>query len=184
MSRFDLVGVPSSMAAFAPGQERAPAALRAAGLAEALRDSGSDVRDLGDAPTRRWRPDRDHPRAQNVEAVTEVVRETAERLGQTTESDAVAIVLGGDCTVGLGTVAAYRARGRVRLIYFDLHPDMNVPSSVPEGALDWMGTAHALGIDGTEPALVEVGPVAPLLRPDELWLFAYGPKNRTAFERE
>jgi len=84
MSRFDLVGVPSSMAAFAPGQERAPAALRAAGLAEALRDSGSDVRDLGDAPTRRWRPDRDHPRAQNVEAVTEIVRETAERLGQTT----------------------------------------------------------------------------------------------------
>ena len=34
------------------------------------------------------------------------------------------------------------------LLYVDLHADLNVPESVREGALDWMGMAHMLGEDG------------------------------------
>lgn len=186
MRTIDVFGVPSSMAAFAPGQERAPAALRAAGLLDGLRRAGHEVRDRDDVPVRRWRPDRECPRAQNVAAVVEVVRETTERVASSARNGAVALVLGGDCTVGLGTVAAFSAPGApsVRLVYFDLHPDMNVPSAVREGALDWTGMAHALGIDGAEPALIEAAPRIPLLDPDRLWLFAYGPDNRTAFEKE
>lgn len=186
MRTIDVFGVPSSMAAFAPGQERAPAALRAAGLLDGLRRAGHEVRDRDDVPVRRWRPDRECPRAQNVAAVVEVVRETTERVASSARDGAVALVLGGDCTVGLGTVAAFSAPGAppVRLVYFDLHPDMNVPSAVREGALDWTGMAHALGIEGAEPALIEAAPRVPLLDPDRLWLFAYGPDNRTAFEKE
>lgn len=180
MRRLTMIGVPSSMGAFVPGQEQAPAALRSAGLPDRLRAAGLEVDDHGDAPVRRWFPDRDSPKAQHVDAVAEVARETA---GRVARAEGPALVLGGDCTIGLGTVAGVQAGrgGNVGLLYFDLHPDMNVPSSVREGALDWMGTAHALGVEGADPRLVKAFDRTPLLEPDQVWLFAHGPG--TEFER-
>ena len=52
-----LIGVPTSAGAFAPGQEQAPEALRAAGLVERLERAGIQVTDYGDGPIWRWRPD-------------------------------------------------------------------------------------------------------------------------------
>ncbi len=66
------------MGAHSPGQEQAPAALRAAGLTERL----GDVLDLGDTTLRRWAPDREHPRAQNAAAVAAAAAEVAERVEQ------------------------------------------------------------------------------------------------------
>ena len=43
-----LVGVPTSMGAFAPGQEKGPGALRDADLVGRLSRAGVDVTDLGD----------------------------------------------------------------------------------------------------------------------------------------
>jgi arginase len=171
----DVLGVPSSMGAFAPGQERAPAALRAAGLFGALRESGTAVRDLGDLPIRRWRPDRARPEVQNLEAVVEVARLTAARIADSAREGRTTLVLGGDCTVALGTVAGHLAAAeRVGLVYLDLHPDLNVPSSTMAGALDWMGMAHALGVEGAEPALVVFGPRTPLLDGDDVVFLAHG----------
>lgn len=181
----DVIGVPSSMGAFAPGQERAPTALREAGLLDAIRGAGVVVRDLGDAPVRRWRPDRSRPDAQNVGEVVEVAKDTAARVRRSAGEGDITLVLGGDCTVGLGTVAGHRHRSApVGLVYFDLHPDMNVPSSVREGALDWMGMAHALDLEGAIPALVDFDEQVPLLGPADLVFFAFGESNRTAFETE
>jgi arginase len=73
---------------------------------------------------------------------------------------------------------------RLGLLYFDLHPDLNTPSSVPDGALDWMGMAHLLAENGAEAKLAEFGPRSPLLSPEDVFLFAYGPGQATAWERE
>jgi len=180
-----VIGVPTSAGAFAPGQEQAPAALRQAGLLEALRRSGVDVRDHGDREVWRWRPDREHRSAQNVGKVVEIVRDTAQRVSDSAGAGETTLVLGGDCTVGIGTVAGHvRAGERVGLIYFDTHADLNVPASVREGTLDWMGMAHMLGVQGAAPELVAAGPRAPLLEPDHVLLFAWGREQATAFERE
>jgi arginase family enzyme len=42
-----IIGAPSSAGAYAPGQEKAPGALRAAGLLECLRAHGIQVDDRG-----------------------------------------------------------------------------------------------------------------------------------------
>jgi arginase len=181
---FDVIGVPSSMGAFAPGQERAPAALRAAGLTKRLAAAGLEVEDTGDAQVRRWFPDRHHPHAQHVEAVAQVAAETAGRVRESAERGHLPLVLGGDCTVGLGTIAGLRDGAPLGFVYFDLHTDMNVPASVKEGALDWMGMAHALGFEGTDERLRAFGPRTPLLDPDEVVFFAIGTDNPTPFERE
>jgi arginase len=183
--RLDVIGAPSSAGAYAPGQERAPEALRAAGLLASLDERGIAVVDRGDVPGFRWRVDRANPRAMNVEVVAGVARDVADQVAEGLEEGAAILVLGGDCTVELGTVAGASRdagdAGEIGLIYVDLDTDLNTPASVDDGALDWMGLAHLLGLAGTAPILAGVGPRVPLLRPDQVLLFA--DNNSTAFER-
>jgi arginase len=173
-----LIGTPSSAGAYAPGQEQAPAALRAAGLASML----PDVVDHGDSELWRWRPDPSEPYAQNLDAVVAAASSTASRVREAAADGRRVLVLGGDCTVGVGTVAGLaRSTG---LLYFDMHPDLNVPASVPDGALDWMGLAHMLGQPGTRPQLSTVGGDGPLLLPHQVQLFGYRPDQCTPHELE
>jgi arginase len=179
-----IIGVPTSAGAFAPGHEQAPRALRDAGLVDALRRAGVAVEDHGDRDVWRWRPDRANRRAQNLGAVAEIVRDTARRVEEATAAGEATLVLGGDCTVGIGTVAGHVATGeRVGLVYFDSHADLNVPESVSEGALDWMGMAHMLGEEGAAAELIDVGARSPLLDADQAVLLGWGPEQATAFER-
>lgn len=181
-----LVGAPSSAGAYAPGQEQTPAALRGVGLVSRLRAAGLGVDDHGDVSGYRWRPDREHPRTQNLPVVVATAKAVAERVADVLAEGEVALVLGGDCTVGLGTVAGAvtAIQERLGLLYFDLHADLNTPQSVPDGALDWMGVAHLLGEPDATAPLVNVGPRAPLLAPAQILLYAFRPDQSTSFERE
>ena len=183
--RVAVIGAPSGAGACEVGQERTPAAIRAAGLIGQLGRVGFEVSDLGDSPVVPWRPDRANPRAQNLQAVVDTVQSTTERVADAlAENDKVALVLGGDCTVGIGTVAGVQqALGRVALAYFDLHSDLNTPASATDGALDWMALAHMLAIEGTEPTLTAAAGNPPLLDPDQVVLFAHSMTHSTRFER-
>jgi arginase len=179
-----VIGSPSGAGACGVGQEQAPAALRAAGLIESL-GVGFDVSDLGDSPVVPWRPDRARPRAQNLEAVVEVVRTTATRVADALlEDDRTVLVLGGDCTVGIGTIAGVDAVvGDVAVAYFDLHSDLNTPASATDGALDWMALAHMLAIEGSEPTLAAAAGKVPVLESRQVVLFAQSMSHATRFER-
>ena len=121
----------------------------------------------------------------NVEAVARGVREVAVRVEAAVRAGELALVLGGDCTVGVGTVAGAVAAGtEPRLVYLDLHPDLNTPSSVPDGALDWMGVAHLLDVPGADARFAGAGPRRPLLRDDDVVLLGRDPAQSTESERE
>ncbi len=182
MTALTVLGVPTSAGAFAPGQERAPAALREAGLLTALGERGVEVRDVGDSPVWRWRPDRERPRAQNLDAVAAIARDTAERV-EAALGDGPLLVLGGDCSIELGVLSGHLAQDTsVGLVYLDLHPDLNTPESVVEGTFDWMGMAHALGVEGAAPELAGIGPRRPLLGDDQVLFLGYGPERARPFE--
>jgi arginase len=187
--RVGVIGVPTSAAAFAPGQEAAPQALREAGLVQRLHEHGVAVQDHGDREGWRWRPDRENRHAQNLGQVVEIVSDTARRVADVAGSGELTLVLGGDCTVGIGTIAGHSADGqRPRVVYFDAHADLNVPASVRAGTLDWMGMAHMLGEQGACTELVHVGPRVPLLEPDRVLLLGWDevqsePHERAAIER-
>jgi arginase len=180
-----VIGSPSGAGACGVGQEEAPAALRAAGLIETLGAVGFAVDDLGDSPVVPWRPDRARPQAQNLEAVVDVVQTTATRVADALrEGERKVLVLGGDCTVGIGTIAGIRAvGGDFTVVYFDLHSDLNTPATATDGALDWMGLGHMLALAGTEEALARAGGDVPLLEPEQVVLFAQGRSHATRFER-
>lgn len=178
-----IIGAPSSAGAYSPGQEKAPHALRAAGLLDYLTAHGISVDDRGDVPGFRWRVDRENPRAMNAGRVAAVAAATAANVSAALEDGAVVLVLGGDCTVELGTVTgALAGTESIGLIYFDLDTDLNTPKSTEDGALDWMGVAHMLGVEGSLPALTDLGSRSPLLAPQQVHFFANG--NSKPFERQ
>jgi arginase len=149
-----------------------------------LRKEGLTVVDYGDLSVRRWRPDRKNPLAQHWEAVIACIQETDARLSEAVSHGHIPVVIGGNCTVEFGVVAAnLRKCESLGLIYLDLHADLNTPRSTADGALDWMGVAHMLGLNGTIPELTSCGPRCPLISPAQVYLVGFDPDSATEWER-
>ncbi|GAB3605115.1 hypothetical protein GCM10027413_05240 [Conyzicola nivalis] len=165
----NVLGVPSSAGAYCVGVEKAPAALRRAGLGDVLVAGGAEVMDAGDLTTRRWKPDREHPHVQNLGEEVASMRELADVASILLAEGELLLVLGGSCTVAFGVCAAVARRGgSPSIVYIDRHLDLNTPSSTTEGSLSWMGMAHALGLDGAASELVEATQDTAILEPSRL----------------
>lgn len=166
-----LIGAPTSAGAYGPGQDKAPAVFRRHGLLAAL-EAGRPVTDCGDVAHEVFRRDPEHPEAANVETVAQVCRAVAHRVGEALDAGALALVLGGDCTIALGSVAgALEGSDSVGLVYIDGDTDLNTPDT-GDGILDWMGAAHLLGVPGTESRLSTLARRSPMLEPAALRFLA------------
>jgi arginase len=172
--KLGLIGVPSSAGAHGPGQEKAPSALREAGLLGALREAGLQVEDLGDLPVARFTPDGANRQRQSRSRVIKVAGQVAEVVARAVERDLIPIVLGGDCTITLGVVAGLlRHQPDLGLIYFDGDADLTTPDTTRSGIFDSMGVAHLIGQG--DPDLARIGPRFPLLPEDRIVLFGFHP---------
>ena len=95
-------------------------------------------------------------------------------------------MIGGNCTIALGVVAALRLldAGTPGLLYVNRHYDLNTPESTTDGALDWMGLAHALALPGCLDTLTGAFGRRPLLEADQVAWLGVEPKIATEWERE
>jgi arginase len=157
-----LIGAPLDSAAAGEGEELAPAALRAAGIAAAV----GAVRDLGDVAVPLRPPVRD--------ATTGVIAYDAVVAANAAVRDAVAgvlrgggrpLVLGGDCSFLPGAIAGARVAGlEPGLWMVDGHPDAMDGATSPTGEAADMDFAICCGRGPT--ALVELAaPQPPPLLP-------------------
>jgi arginase len=165
-----LLGAPTSAASLTAGHERGPQALRAAGLIARLTEAGFAVRDYGDCTTRVSAPDEEHPRARNVEQARAAVEELRPKIEVAVKSGALPLVLGGDDTIVLATVAGCRRYYRnVSLIDLDRDGGLNVPATTPSGCVDGMVLSHVIGRGA--PELVRFWGEPPLVREPSVALF-------------
>jgi len=165
-----LIGAPSSAAAFSAGSEKAPAALRAAGLAENLQGAGYEVVDYGDCAPRLFANDDEHRRARHLTAIVAGLNDLKTRAELAVKSGALVLVLGGDCAQVIGLLAgARRYYKHVNLLWFDRDADLNTPASTPSGRIDGMVVAHIIGKGA--PELVRFWSEAPLVREPDVTLF-------------
>jgi len=165
-----LIGAPSSAAAFLAGSEKAPAALRAAGLVERLQSAGYEVIDHGDCAPRLFADDDEHRRARNLKEIVAGLNDLKVRAEIAVKSGALVLVLGGDCAQVIGLLTGVRRYYKhVNLLWFDRDADLNTPASTPSGRIDGMVVAHVIGKGA--PELVRFWGESPLVREPDVTLF-------------
>jgi arginase len=141
-----LIGAPSSAAAFLAGSEKAPAALRAAGLVEKLQNAGFEVIDHGDCAPRLFADDEEHRRARNLPAIVAGLADLKLRAEVAVKSGALVLVLGGDCAQVVGLLTgARRYYKSLNLLWLDRDADLNTPATTPSGRIDGMVVANIIG---------------------------------------
>ena len=169
-NKIALLGAPTSAAAMSAGHEKAPGALRSAGLIDRLRAIGYEVADLGDDPVQLFAQDDESPRARNVSRVLKSLEALKPRVEQAVKSGALPLILSGDCSIALATIAGARRYFRhVSMIYMDRDADLNIPATTPSGIVDGMVVSHIVGRGAAE--LVRFWGEPPLVREPDLALF-------------
>jgi arginase len=171
-----VLGVPTSAGSHNPGQEKAPAAWRDAGLIDSLRAAGLDVEDRGDLGVEPFRPVSPVDGLRDADRVAGIARRVAAAVAEIREAGRLPLVLGGDCTITLGVLAGSGSDGG--LVYFDGDADLHTPvlagsAQTDSAVADTMGMTHLLG--GGSPRLAKLGSRFPLLRPEQVVLFGFDP---------
>jgi len=146
-----IIGVPLDLGASRRGTDMGPSALRIAGLGAALRNMGYEVAREDDiaAPAMETRTTEDL-KARYKPQILQVCTELAKLVKKHIQNGDFPIVIGGDHSIAMGTVAGvasyHRDRGeKIGLIWFDAHGDMNIPGVSPSGNIHGMPLAHLLG---------------------------------------
>ncbi len=148
--RLSIFGVPMDLGAGRRGVDMGPSALRLAQLANSLENLGYEVTDEGNiavsvaeavASTNADNADDNlHYKA----AIQQACQATYEAL-KTLDADTIPIILGGDHSISMGSVAGVSERGRTGVIWVDAHSDVNTPATSPSGNIHGMPLAHLIG---------------------------------------
>jgi arginase len=165
-----LLGAPLDSSGAGRGEERAPALLREAGLAERLGivDAGDVVGPLRD-------PVRDPSTGVIAAAqLVEASRALRDAVAATLERGERPFVLGGDCSLLPGALAGARvACGRLSLWMLDGHPDALDGETSPTGEAADMDLALVLGRG--HPELTALAGEAPIVAPEDVALIGHRP---------
>jgi arginase len=167
-----LLGAPLDSSGDGRGEERAPAALRAAGIAKRLRldDAGDVVLPLRD-------PCRDP--ATGVIAVDQLASASVglrDAVAEALRRSERPFVLGGDCSLVPGALAGARiACGPLALWMVDGHPDALDGETSPTGEAADMDLAIVLGRGAS--ALTGLAGSVPIVQPERVTLTGHRPAN-------
>ncbi len=169
--RVSIFGVPTDIGAGTRGASMGPAALRVAGLVEALHARGVDVIDRGDlaGPRNPWQPpDGGYRHLDEVVAWNRAVMEAS---AAEFAAGRMPVMLGGDHCLAIGSITAVarhcREQGkRLRVLWLDAHADFNTSAITPSGNVHGMPVACLCGM-GPD-VLTRLGGDAPSISPGEV----------------
>jgi arginase len=167
----NLIGAPTDVGAGAPGARMGPEALRVAGIAEAIADLGYPVSDCGNLA---GPANPDLPAVGGFRHLREVVRWNQllhDAFYLALQADRLPILLGGDHSLGIGSISAVarhcRERGKkLRVLWLDAHADFNTAALTPTGNLHGMPVACLCGHGPEE--LVKLSGQAPALNAKDI----------------
>ena len=170
----DIIGVPVDLGAGRRGVDMGPSAIRIADLEPRLEQLGHKVQDIGDLDVM-------IPETQKVGEgklrykvpILAACQELCEKVEKSLEKSRLPLVLGGDHSIAIGSVAGssnYFARqgDALGLIWFDAHGDANTPETTPSGNIHGMSLAIAMGLG--DPDLVQLGGRTPKVLPRNIVL--------------
>lgn len=167
MRRYALIEAPSILGLSSTGVERLPRVMEQNRLGERLR-ARTAARLVPPTPANVI--DRETG-VRNAHAIAAWTPHLADAIGDVLDRDELPVVLGGDCTIVLGSMLALARRGRHGLLFVDGHADFYQPGAVPTGEGASMDLALATGHG---PALLaDLEGRGPLVRASDVVAFGF-----------
>lgn len=164
-----VIGVPMDLGADRRGVDMGPSAIRCAGLDKRLQKIGYNVQDLGDLVVRRHASGSQgvQTNLKYLDEITKVNAELCLLVADTIQQGLFPLVLGGDHSIAIGTIAGVRQHHEeLGVIWFDSHGDVNTAVTSPSGNIHGMSLAVALGYG--HPKLTTIGGAFPKLNPAQV----------------
>jgi arginase len=157
-----IIGAPLDLGAGRRGVDMGPSAVRVAGLGKRLAALGYDVTDLGNIPAAQPEAveDAGSGDAKYLPQIAASCEHLGELVAQALADGKTPLVLGGDHSIAVGTVAGVSRYfrnsdreandsdpgGKIGLLWVDAHADMNTPQSSPSGNVHGMPLACCVGV--------------------------------------
>ncbi len=150
--RIRIIGAPLDLGAGHRGVDMGPSAFRVAEIHNAVRALGIEVEDSGDidahvAETR----DPGNPRLKYLKEIRAMCVTLRNVVSKTMDEGVIPVVLGGDHSIAMGTIAGVarhfrRRKEKAGLVWFDAHADANTEHTSPTGNIHGMPMAVCLGL--------------------------------------
>ncbi|MGF9715041.1 arginase [Paenibacillus naphthalenovorans] len=163
-----ILRVPFDLGAGRKGVRRGPDAILQAGLERKLRQLGysCELPDPVPAPSNAKESGVFVPQAEprHLNEAVKVNEALAAQIKDVLERGRFPLVLGGDHSIAIGTLAGLAQHYRsIGVIWFDAHADLNTPDTSPSGNIHGMSLAASLGIGHHR--LTRIGGFLPKIRP-------------------
>ncbi len=161
------VGVPLDLGAGRRGVDMGPSALRVADIHRKVGELGYAIEDAGDLEVSiPETQSHGNPRLKYLKEIRETCEKLRDHVGRLLAKDNLPVVLGGDHSIAMGTIAGVARHHRERkekigLVWFDAHGDSNTAETSPTGNIHGMPLAIALGIG--VPELVNLSGTCPMV---------------------
>jgi arginase len=167
--KVSIIGFPMDLGAGRRGVDMGPSALRIAGLQSKLEKLGYEVTDTGDIKIEIMERQRiQNSKLKYLNEILKTSKLLASKVERVLEKNEFPLVIGGDHSMALGTIAgisSYCRKKRLKLgvIWIDAHTDINTEQTTPSGNIHGMSLAASLGLGNEE--LVNLYGFSPKLRP-------------------
>ncbi len=161
-----VIGVPMDLGADRRGVDMGPSAIRYAHLQHRLEKNGLAVQDFGDikVPNPESREIKE-AKLKYLHEIAEASEMVAEAVSSALENGYAPLVLGGDHSIALGTLAGVRSvYEKIGLIWVDAHGDFNTQVTTPTGNIHGMSLAAGLGFG--HDMLTGIGGFSPKVSPE------------------
>ncbi|MCY9445110.1 arginase [Bacillus haynesii] len=150
--QISMIGVPMDLGQLRRGVDMGPSAIRCAGVNERLESLCQDIEDLGDMTIGQREDEKEggapaSEELRNLKAITKASAKLAETVDKIVASGAFPLVLGGDHSIAIGTLAGLvKHYQNLGVIWYDAHADLNTKETSPSGSIHGMPLAISLGI--------------------------------------
>jgi len=155
-SHIAIIGAPLDLGQDRRGVDMGPSAMRVANLNKRLVSLGYEVEDRGNIPVAQPEAAPEGPsHARYLPQIAETCRRLAVAVGQAASQNKVPLLLGGDHSIAVGSIAGLsrtfrKKKQSVGLIWMDAHADMNTPETSPSGNIHGMPLACCIGMGPKE----------------------------------
>lgn len=163
------------------GVDMGPSAIRYAGVVERLEEIGHTLTDEGDIHIASASKTEVKAILRNLKEVTEACNELANKVSEVMDKGQFPLVLGGDHSIAIGTLAGLADRyENLGVIWYDAHADLNTGETSPSGNIHGMPLAVSLGLG--HDSLMNIRGFAPKIKPENVVII--GARSIDPGERE